>query len=505
MDEATFISLSEKYNMIPVYGTSLPDLDTPVSVFLKTRANKRPYSFLLESVAGGENRARYSILGLDFHCMVSGKNGRYTRTMNGGEKKNLTSQRPVEAVKESMQGFVHYPEERLSGFYSGSVGFFAYDIIHYYEKIQGMEKEDPLGADDLGFVIPSEVILFDHVLGEIKIIENVYIRDKGSASALYRQAGEKINAILSSLRSDAGIQEFESENNRHPSENRKPEWESPVSDEEFFSWVDKSRQYITDGDIFQVVLSRRFSTEFLHDPFYLYRFLRSTNPSPYMYFLNYGKNVVIGSSPEILVKVQNRKVTLRPIAGTIQRGQNNAEDEMYAAKLLADEKERAEHTMLVDLGRNDVGRISQFGSVRVEDFMRIEKYSHVMHIVSSVTGELREDLDAFDAFLAAFPAGTVTGAPKIRAMQIISELEPFPRGIYSGGVGYFSFNGDMDTAIILRTMVLKDRRLYIQAGAGVVYDSSPSGERDEIAKKGRALFSAFEKFLERDKYDIYSG
>lgn len=492
-------------NMVPVFYTALPDLDTPVSVYLKTHGFERPYSFLLESVAGGENRARFSIIGLDYHCVISGKKGKYLRTDKNGNHVDLQSKKPVEAVKEGIRDFKLFEDERLSGFYSGAVGFFSYEIIEYYEKIKLTDREDRINMDDIIFVVPSHMILFDHVLGEILIIENIHIKKDSDLEELYESAKKNIRKTILMIKSTAGIEKFELEhkiNNEDAPAHEK--WSSNTSDEEYFSMVDKAKKYIKDGDIFQVVLSKRFSIPFHHDPFYLYRFLRSTNPSPYMFFLNYGDHVVIGSSPEILVKVRDRNVTVRPIAGTIHRGKNAEEDKELSRILLNDEKEKAEHLMLVDLGRNDVGRIAEYQSVAVSDFMTIEKYSHVMHIVSNVTGTLRSELDSFDALLTSFPAGTVSGAPKIRAMQIINELEKEPRGIYSGGVGYFHFNGDMDMAIILRTMFLKDQSLNIQAGAGIVYDSIPEKENQEIEKKARALFTAYRKFLEREKYDIYS-
>lgn len=500
-----FIHTTDSYNMIPVYYTSLPDLDTPVSVYLKTHGFERPYSFLLESVAGGENRARYSIIGLDYHCVISGKKGKYYRKDKNKDAYLLNSKKPVEAVKEGVQSFKLYEDENLSGFYSGAVGFFSYEIIEYYEKVNLRKRNDDVNMDDIIFVVPSHMILFDHVLGQILIIENIYVQEKVNKNILYENALKNIKKTILMIKSTAGIEKFDL-NHRLNNEDSLPfsEWMSNTDDQEFFSMVNKAKDYIREGDIFQVVLSKRFSIPFHHDPFYLYRFLRSTNPSPYMYFLNYMDHVVIGSSPEILVKVRDRKVTVRPIAGTIHRGKNAEEDEFLAQTLLKDEKEKAEHLMLVDLGRNDVGRIANYSSVEVSDFMTIEKYSHVMHIVSNVHGVLRDDLDSFDALLTSFPAGTVSGAPKIRAMQIINELEKEPRGIYSGGVGYFHFNGDMDMAIILRTMFLKDAYLYIQAGAGIVYDSIPEKENQEIEKKAKALFTSYQKFLEREKYDIYS-
>jgi len=520
-----FLELSKKYNVISMYTDLVLDQDTPISIYIKSGAYKQDYSFILESVSGGESRGRFSIIGLDHHSIVKGKNKQFHYTENNTSHSNLKEEKlqakdPISALEEVTRKFNFYQED-MGGFYAGSVGFFSYDSVRYYEDISNSSKKqqdsNPIDAEDMVYVFPSLIVLFDHAMGKLKIIRNIFLPSQAKSHPpqkikrketkdflenLYFQGIHDINSLIHNIQSSQLTNEHQREFQNLP----KPyldmsqemgdiqTWDANTSDEEYTNMVNKAKDYIKAGDIFQVVLSKRFSRDFSYEPFFLYRSLRATNPSPYMFYLNYPEAKVIGSSPEILVKKTDKQVLVRPIAGTIKRGQNEIEDKQLGDKLLADKKEIAEHLMLVDLGRNDVGRIAQYGTVDVTDFMYIEKYSHVMHIVSNVTGEIDSNFSGFDVLKATFPAGTVSGAPKVRAMQIIEELEKEDRGIYAGCIGYFNFNGNLDSAIALRTMILKNKKLYIQAGAGIVYDSIPENENNEIYKKSEAMFKAIELF-----------
>ncbi|RME93549.1 MAG: anthranilate synthase component I [Candidatus Hydrogenedentota bacterium] len=509
LTEKEFLEVATKFNVIPLVRSVVLDLETPVGLYIRSGAWRTPYSFLLESVTGGENLGRYSILGTQAYAIVSGKNHEFFVEKNG-RKKSLSAKDPIEALREAMQSYRLYEDPSLSGFYSGATGYFSYDMIRYYETIEydthnldpekrkPKKMQDPLKLPDLVFVIPQQVIWLDHAMGKMNIIENIFIeeneiQEKESLQKLYHNATERINKLIEKVSSDSEWKEFR----KHiPRTQAKAQWTSNVSREEYANIVERCKEYIKAGDIFQVVPSRRFQTSFDHHPFFLYRGLRATNPSPYMFYLNFPEGVLAGSSPEILVKKEGNEVILRPIAGTIHRGSSPAEDAALSQKLLSDEKEIAEHVMLVDLGRNDVGRVSLYGSVHVDELMVIEKYSHVMHIVSNVRGRIRPDFDAYDCLKVAFPAGTVSGAPKVRAMQIIEEMEPEKRGFYAGCVGYFSLTGDMDTAITLRSILYKDGIVYVQAGGGLVYDSDPEKENQEVENKAAGPMKAVQMVLD---------
>ena len=504
-------TLSQHYNVIPLHASCILDLDTPVSLYIKSGAWKKPYSFLLESVVGGENRGRYSYIGISHYATIKGKNSFFeivypSDNMNVKEehthkKKKIEASDPLKALALASSSYKLFQPDELSGFYAGLLGFFSYDIVHYYESIAEKNKahsEDarlnPLQIDDMIYVIPRLIIWLDHVMGKIRLIRNLFISTDNLIASEYAAAEKEINHVMSDIHSEQYRNEYKKLT--RPIFQEKPDrpWECNTDRDSYLSMIQKAKDYIRTGDIFQVVLSKRFYQKYPYDPFFLYRGLRVTNPSPYMFYLNFPEVVLIGSSPEILIKKQDNKVILRPIAGTIRRGKNIEEDKLLSQTLLDNPKERAEHVMLVDLGRNDMGRICKFGSISIDEYMSIEKYSHVMHIVSNLLGELKKNATSFDSIMASFPAGTVSGAPKVRAMQIIEELEKEARGPYSGCVGYFNFNGDMDTAITLRTMWVKNNTLYVQAGAGIVFDSTPEGEDAEAFRKSQAIFQAVETF-----------
>ncbi len=441
--------------------------------------DKKNASFLLESAELGEKVARYSFIGTDPYKMITLQKGivRINRA-------KMQVENPLEYLKNILHRYKR-AHTNLPKFSGGLLGYFAYDMVRYFEDI-GASAADHLGHDDARFMFVKDLIAFDHWRDEILLISNIVLEDIESLESSYRQAIEKLEemeALLDLKPLDAALKK----------QSNRIEVESNFEKNRFIDAVKLAKEHIYAGDIFQVVLSQRFEVKGSFDPYMVYTSLKEINPSPYMYLLDFGDVKIIGSSPEILVKVDGQKVTVRPIAGTRPRGRNIVEDEALAREMVNDEKERAEHLMLVDLGRNDVGRVSRFGSVEVTEFFGVEKYSHVQHIISNVNGMLDDGLDSFDALKAAFPAGTVSGAPKVRAMQIIEELEGSRRGIYAGCVGYFSFNGDMDFAITIRTVVLEKGKAYVQSGAGVVADSDPEKEYYETVNKGRGMIKALEQ------------
>lgn len=440
---------------------------------------KSSTSFLLESAELGEKVARYSFIGGDPHKLITLREGRVE--ING---KQIQVENPLKYLKNLLHSYkrVHTELPKFSG---GLLGYFAYDMVRYFEDI-GASAIDRLGQDDARFMLVKDLIAFDHWRDEILLISNIFLDGIEGLDASYRLAEEKLDEMQGLLDS----QPIETILKRQP---ERIEVESNFEKNEFMDAVKAAKKHIYAGDIFQVVLSQRFEVKGMFDAYSVYTALKEINPSPYMYLLDFGDITIIGSSPEILVKVDGRKVTVRPIAGTRPRGKNIVEDEALAREMVNDEKERAEHLMLVDLGRNDVGKISRFGSVEVTEFFGVEKYSHVQHIISNVNGMLNDGFDSFDALKAAFPAGTVSGAPKVRAMQIIEELEGDRRGIYAGCVGYFSFNGDMDFAITIRTVVLEKEKAYVQSGAGVVADSDPENEYYETVNKCMGMIKALEQ------------
>ena len=471
-----------------VYTRLAADLDTPVSLMMKLTGT-RSDSFLLESVTGGEVRGRYSIIGMKpdliWKCRGNtarlNRNARFDREAFENEASDpLTSLRAI--IEES---HINIPED-LPAASAGLFGYLGYDMIRLVETLPGVNP-DPIGLPDAVLMRPSVVAVLDGVKGEVIVVSPAWVASGLSARAAYAQAAERVmDAVRDLDRALPGTDHgFGDE----------LELSEPVSNfpkEAYKEAVEKAREYIAAGDIFQVVPSQRWTQEFRLPPFSFYRALRRTNPSPFMFHFDLGGFQVIGASPEILVRVFDKEVTIRPIAGTRPRGKTPEEDRAMEADLLSDKKELAEHLMLLDLGRNDTGRVSKIGTVRPTEEFIIERYSHVMHIVSNVVGELSEDQDALSALLAGLPAGTVSGAPKVRAMEIIDELEPEKRGVYGGGVGYFSAGGDMDMCIALRTAVLKDQKLYIQAGGGVVWDSDPEAEWQETVNKSKALRRAAE-------------
>ena len=447
----------------------------PVDVYAALRG--RGNAFLLESAIFGEKIARYSFLGAEPEMVISLKN--HLLRFNGREEH---VRNPLRALRRFVDYEVVPTTKRLPKFFGGLVGFFAYDVVRYFEEIGNSTKDD-LQHEDALFLLARDVVVFDHWREEILLISSMMLEDEADLEGEYARAKRALEALEGTVRSAARV-------SFTPRRAEEPEVRSNFSRHAFEEAVKRAKEYIYAGEIFQVVLSQRFEVPFSGDPFEVYLALKKINPSPYMYCLELEDKAIVGSSPEILVRVEGRKVVTRPIAGTRPRGKDVVEDEALAREMLNDEKERAEHVMLVDLGRNDIGKVARFGSVTVDEFMSIEKYSHVQHMVSNVVGELREDKDAFDALEACFPAGTVSGAPKVRAMQIIEELEPTRRGIYAGAVGYFSFSGDMDFAIAIRTIGFQNGKAYVQAGAGIVADSVPEREYEETRNKGRGMLRA---------------
>ncbi|MCC7493746.1 MAG: anthranilate synthase component I [Fimbriimonadaceae bacterium] len=481
-DRAGFRELAQQGDLIPVYHEILADLETPVSAFQKL--GEAPYAFLLESVTGGEQIGRYSFLGAEPTLVVTSK-GRLVTLQRGDhlEEHHLAADEdPLHVIQAAMGSATYVPHGDLPPFIGGAVGYLGYDLVRFFEKLPDT-CDDDLQLPDTCFLITGTCLVFDRVLNRAKVV--AMARVGGDPDAAYDAACEAIEGVLERLRAPLPARV-------KPERADSLEVGSNLSRAEYEQMVLAAKEYIAAGDIIQVVPSQRFSAATSAAPFDVYRALRSINPSPYMFYLRLGDIHLAGASPEILVTEQDGLVRTRPIAGTRRRGRTSAEDEALATELLADEKELAEHIMLVDLGRNDLGRVSEYGSVSVDELMVIERYSHVMHIVSNVTGRLRADCDKFDVLRAAFPAGTLTGAPKIRAMQIIDELEPTRRGPYGGAIGYFSYSGSMDTAITIRTAVLRDGVCYWQAGGGVVADSDPSAEYEESCSKALAIRRALE-------------
>ncbi len=487
MTELDFDQLAgQGYNRIPVVAESRADLDTPVALYLKL-ANK-PYTYLLESVVGGERFGRYSYIGLPSSERIEARGANlsvHRRGADGEERiERFPDTDPFVFVRDYLARFKAAPLAGLPRFAGGLVGYFGYETVRFIEKrLAGTDKPDPLGTPDVLLMRSEELAVVDNVQGKLYFV--VYA-DPAQPEALRRARARlaelqgRLSRPLSQVQRAYGGDDTV---------------RSSFSKDEFISAVRKTKEYIFAGDAMQIQISQRMTRRFTAPPFSLYRSLRGLNPSPYMFYLDVGDHHVVGASPEILVRLEADTVTLRPIAGTRPRGKTYAEDQQAAAELLADPKERAEHVMLIDLGRNDVGRVAKTGTVKVTESMTIERYSHVMHIVSNCEGRLADGLDAFDVLKATFPAGTISGAPKVRAMEIIDEFEPIKRGLYSGAVGYLGFNGDMDLAIAIRTAVVKDGQLHVQAAAGIVADSDPEAEYQETLHKMRAVLRAAETAL----------
>src|SRR2546423_4898582 len=476
-----FKELARRGTFVPVYKEIVADLLTPVSAFLKI-AEHADYAFLLESVEGGEHVGRYSFLGKDPFLILRARDGKATVERGGATKE---SDRPfIDTLRGLMANFGWAFVPGLLRFTGGAVGYFGYGVRSWFEPVLGDLGAGIDGADEAGFMLFDTVLAFDHVQHRILIIANARITADDDLDSLYQFACAKIEFLERELernlshaaRETAGALEFSSNHTR----------------ERFEEQVRAAKEHIAAGDIYQVVLSQRFEADVAADPFTVYRALRHVNPSPYMYFIRMGGVSVVGSSPEMLVRVEGARVETHPIAGTRPRGRTDAEDMRLAEELKRNEKEGAEHVMLVDLGRNDVGRRCEYGSVRVPQFMGLERFSHVMHLTSIVEGTLSDDNDRLDALASCFPAGTVSGAPKVRAMQIIRELEPLPRGLYAGAVGYVDFAGNLDFCIAIRTVIMCKGKAYVQAGAGIVIDSNPTAEYEETRDKARALMTALE-------------
>ena len=484
MTEQEFLGLAaQDYNLIPITAEALSDLDTPLSVYLKL--GREPYSYFLESVVGGERFGRYSFIGLPAARRIRVFGNTVTVEDDGVALETSESGDPLAFINDYLKRFKVAQMPGLPRFCGGLVGYFGYDTVRYIERrLASTKKTDTLNLPDIVLLLSTELVVFDNLSGKLYFI--VYADPK--VPNAYRRAQERLAELKRKLRqpiepppkSDAATASAAS---------------SEFGEENFKAAVTRAKQYIFDGDAMQVVLSQRLSQAFDASPLTLYRALRTLNPSPYMFYYNFEDFHVVGASPEILVRLEQGTVTLRPIAGTRPRGATPAEDDALATELLADPKERAEHVMLMDLGRNDVGRVAQTGSVKVTDNMIIERYAYVMHIASNVEGKLRPELNAMDVLRATFPAGTVSGSPKVRAMEIIDELEPTKRGVYAGAVGYLGFNGDMDLAIAIRTAVVKNQMLYVQAGAGIVADSVPQSEWQETQNKAKAVLRAAEMAL----------
>jgi anthranilate synthase component I len=479
-----FCQLAKQGNLVPVYQELLMDLETPLSFFKRLERDR--YAFLLESVEGSERWARYSFLGTRPQRIFKAT-GRNIEIIERGKSKKLVDDAPLSVLEELLRHYRPVTAAGVPPFFGGALGYVSYDAVERFHQVAS-RKKDPLGMPEIFFMFVQTLVAFDNLKHTIKVIDNIKIETRTSLRRAYDGAVKRIGRVISSLqRKPRGIEPRDLGQTT-----RTLKFRSNLTQEEFQDAVIRAKEYIKAGDIIQAVLCQRLESETASDPFEIYRALRVVNPSPYMFYLELEDLRVIGSSPETMVRLTGDTIELRPIAGTRRRGATPEEEAELEADLLADPKERAEHIMLVDLGRNDVGRVAAIGSVEVNELMAIERYSHVIHIVSNVRGKLAPDKTPFDLFVSAFPAGTVSGAPKIRAMQIISELEPQKRGLYAGAIGYFGYNGNLDTCIVIRTIVMKGKRVFISAGAGIVADSDPALEYQETLNKARAMLKAVE-------------
>jgi len=475
-----FEKLTRKGNLIPVYREILADVETPVSVLMKLQ--NKDHVYLLESVEGGEKWGRYSFLGTDAGVVFKVHGDKVVIDEKGKISTKPHHGNPLHLLRELLDRYKPVTLPGLPRFYGGAVGYLGYEMVRYFEKLPP-DPPDDLNLDDAVFVISDSMMIFDNVRHTIKVLSCAYTEETDSLEDGYNTSCRKIDAMIETIAAAASHKTTaDAQGEVHFKSNMMPE--------AYKAAIEKAQEYISAGDIIQVVLSQRFETDCRSNPVDLYRALRFINPSPYLFFLKMDDLTLIGSSPEVMVRKEEDTMELRPIAGTRPRGKTEQEDRALSDELLSDEKERAEHVMLVDLGRNDLGRVAQTGTVQVNQYMVVEKYSHVMHLVSNVRGQLAKGKDAFDVLAATFPAGTLTGAPKVRAMEIINELEKVKRGPYGGAVGYFSFSGNMDFCITIRTMILKNGKVYVQAGAGIVYDSVPESEHQESLNKSRGMLQA---------------
>jgi anthranilate synthase component 1 len=475
-----FSASARRGNLIPIYKEILADLETPVSAFLKIDDGR--YSYLLESVEGGEQWGRYSFLGSRPTIVVEARGSRVS-IRRGERVEVLETADPLRAVEKVMAAYTPVPVPGLPRFFGGAVGYIGYDVAPKGFETLAMRPKPGLGLPDVCLLITDTLLIFDRVAQRIKVVSNAHVTGR-PLREVYDESVAKIDALIAALRGPLPSVR------RTPSRAAVQPLASNLTKAEFVGMVQRAKEYIAAGDVFQVVLSQRFHTPVASSPVDLYRALRVINPSPYMYMLRLGSLAVVGSSPEVLVRCEDGVVGVRPIAGTRRRGRDEGDDARMARELAEDQKERAEHLMLVDLGRNDVGRVAKTGSVRVDEFMVVERYSHVMHLVSHVRGDLAAGKTAYDVLRACFPAGTLSGAPKIRAMDIIDELEPTGRGLYGGAIGYISFSGNLDTCIAIRTIVVDQGVAYVQAGAGIVADSNPESEYDETVNKAQGMVAA---------------
>jgi anthranilate synthase component 1 len=481
---AEFHELAQRGNVVPVYTDWVADSETPVSAFSKL--DRGGYSFLFESTEKNDVSGRFSFVGTDPEIVIRSRNDEITITEPDKTRNSRSFSDPLVELRQLMAKYRFVKRPELPRFIGGAVGFLGYDAARFFEPTVPVAEHDGLSLPEMLFVIAGAVVVFDHRLRTVRVLNNAFLNAGDDPDKVYDRAQQRICEILGHLKAPTNMPPLPVDCSRTPLLPR-----SSTNRDEFEQLVRQTKDYINRGDIFQLVLSRLFEVDFDKDALALYRCLRFVNPSPYMFCLNFaGDFSLVGSSPEMHVRVVDGLVEIRPIAGTRKRGRTPDEDERNAADLLADEKERAEHVMLLDLARNDLGRIAEFGSVRVTEQMGIERYSHVMHIVSHVVARLRADQDAYDVLRATFPAGTVSGAPKVRAMQLISDLEKRKRGCYAGAVGYFGFDGNLDSCIALRSVVLKNGKAYVQAGAGIVADSVPAAEYDETENKAAAMMQA---------------
>ncbi len=479
-----FCRLAKQGNLVPLYQELLMDLETPLSFFKRLERDR--FAFLLESVEGSERWARYSFLGTRPQRIFKARGNRI-ELIESGKKTTWLSAAPLKSLEQLLAGCHPVSVPEVPPFFGGALGYVAYDAVTQLHDIAS-EKKDPLDMPEIFFIFVQTLVAFDNLKHTIKVIDNVQLDGKTSLRQAYNQGSARIREVIDSLKKKPrGIEP------RDLSQSAGERgFKSNLTRREFHRVVERTKEYIRAGDIIQAVLCQRLETETATDPFEIYRALRFINPSPYMFYLELEDLRVIGSSPETMVRLTGDTIELRPIAGTRRRGATPTEEKELEADLLADPKERAEHIMLVDLGRNDVGKVAEVGSVEVNELMAIERYSHVIHIVSNVRGKLAHGSSAFDLFVSAFPAGTVSGAPKIRAMQIISDLEKQKRGLYAGAIGYFGYNGNLDTCIVIRTIVMKGKKVFISAGAGIVADSNPEAEYQETLNKARAMLKAVE-------------
>jgi anthranilate synthase component 1 len=481
-DKEEFLRLAGRYNVVPVFREMTADTETPITLFKKVA--RGPEAFLLESVEGGERWGRYSFIGHRSRLVIRARGGEIEFS-SGNHQYTKSEAQPLTFLKKLMEDYRAVAVTGLPRFFGGLVGYLSYDMVRFFERLPH-PKPDDIGMPDAAFMMPEQVIIYDNLTQTIKVVVNCYVPDNVNGNDVYDQAVGQIKETEKLIRVSVQPQPRP----RGPKQDLT--MTANMDRRRFEDIVSQAKQYIEQGEAIQVVLSQRFHTDLRVEPFEIYRALRRVNPSPYMFYLQINDEIIVGASPEVLVRLEDGRVALRPIAGTRPRGKDVEEDQRLEDELSADPKERAEHVMLVDLGRNDVGRVAAVGTVEVKDLMVVERYSHVMHLVSHVEGDLAPGLDMFDVLRASFPAGTVSGAPKVRAMEIINELEPTRRGLYAGAVGYFGFSGNMDFCIAIRTLLVRDGRVYLQVGAGIVADSDPALEYEETVNKGKALVKALE-------------